>query len=84
MSKRQLLILLGIWVMVFTFLGFPPAWKQVFAVASGAIIVTIAIASKPKEKPQGSKSSVPFVEHRTMDIKPPSDSITRTDQSTNA
>lgn len=84
MSKRQLLILLGIWVMVFTFLGFPPAWKQVFAVAAGAIIVTIAVASKPKERPQPNKSAVPFVEHKTMDMRAPSESITKTDQSMNA
>ncbi len=84
MSKRQLLILLGIWVMVFTFLGFPPAWKQVFAVATGAIIVTIAVATKSREKAQISKNSVPFMEHKSMDMRPPSDSITKSDQSMTA
>jgi hypothetical protein len=84
MSKRQLLILLGIWVMVFTFLGFPPAWKQVFAVAAGALIVTIAVATKPKEKVQVNKNSVSFVEHRSMDMKAPSDTIIKIDQQMNA
>lgn len=84
MSKRQLLILLGIWVMVFTFLGFPPAWKQVFAVAAGAIIVTIAIASKPREKQQTNKGTVPFVEHKSVDMRPPTESIIKNDQSMNA
>lgn len=80
MSKRQLLILLGIWVMIFTFLGFPPAWKQVFAVASGALIVTIAIASRPKERTISEKKQVPFVEHRATDTRPSMESIIKPDQ----
>ena len=63
MSKRQLLILLGIWNMMFLFLSFPAAWDKIFSLASGAIIITIAVALKPKEKPPV-KGSVPFVEHK--------------------
>lgn len=63
MSKRQLLILLGIWIMAFLFLGFPSAWDKLFALVAGALIVTIAFALKPKEK-SALKGTVPFVEHK--------------------
>jgi hypothetical protein len=72
------------WVMTFTFLGFPPAWKSVFAVAAGAIIVAIAVASKPKERPSVANEAAPFVEHKTFDMKAPTESIIKTDQSMNA
>ena len=64
MSKRQLLILLGIWNMVFLFISFPAALDKVFALASGAIIIIVAFALKPKNKDLP-KGVVPFVEHRT-------------------
>ncbi|MEK7641453.1 MAG: hypothetical protein AAB365_00500 [Patescibacteria group bacterium] len=63
MSKRQLLIVLGIWNMAFLFLGFPAAADKIFALASGAIILTIAVAMKPREK-IAPKGPVPFVDHK--------------------
>ncbi|MDB5259515.1 MAG: hypothetical protein JWO73_723 [Candidatus Taylorbacteria bacterium] len=43
MSKRQVLMILGIWVMVFMFLGVTPFWLKIFAVITGAIIVGITV-----------------------------------------
>ncbi len=42
MSKRQLLCLLGVWIMIFLFLGFKSSWDQVIAVVTGLVIVVIA------------------------------------------
>ena len=50
MSKRQLLCLLGIWVMLFLFLGVPSFWHRIIAVISGLIIVAVAY-NLPHELP---------------------------------
>lgn len=50
MSKRQVLTLLGVWVMAFSFLGVPYSWKQIIAVVTGLIIVLVTITLRP-EKP---------------------------------
>jgi hypothetical protein len=42
MSKRQWLCLLGVWVMLFLFIGVPSFWHEVIAVISGLIIIFIA------------------------------------------
>lgn len=42
MSKRQLLCLLGAWVMLFLFLGLPSSWLKVIAVVSGLVIIFIS------------------------------------------
>jgi hypothetical protein len=42
MSKYQWISILGLWIMVFLFLGFPAAWDKGVAVVSGLIIVAIA------------------------------------------
>jgi hypothetical protein len=64
MSKRQLLIILGVWMMLFLFLGFPSSWDKVFALISGIIIVVISITLKPPQRIVH-KDSVPFVEHKS-------------------
>lgn len=42
MSKRQLLCLLGVWVMIFLFLGFRSDWDNIIAVITGLAIVIVA------------------------------------------
>lgn len=42
MSKKQVLCLLGVWVMIFPFLGFPSFWIRIIALVSGLIIVGLA------------------------------------------
>jgi len=53
MSKRQLLCLLGVWVIIFLFLGLPYPWHEVIAVISGLIIILISY-NLPHEKKTGS------------------------------
>jgi hypothetical protein len=47
MSKRQVIILLSIWTMVFLFLGFPFFWDKIIAVFTGLCIVLLAISLQP-------------------------------------
>ena len=63
MSKRQLLILLGAWVMVYLFLGFPAAWDKIFALLTGAFIIFVAFKQK-NAAPASSPRDVPYVEHK--------------------
>lgn len=42
MSKRQWLCVLGVWTMIFLFLGFPSLWHKVIAVVTGLIVVFIS------------------------------------------
>lgn len=49
MSKRQVLMVLGIWVIVFLFLGFPSSWDKVFAILTGLIIVAITVSLRPEQ-----------------------------------
>lgn len=66
MSKRQWLTLLGVWIMVFLFLGFPPLWRYIMAVVSGLIIILIAYnlpADSRKEKNPGTETTSSFIEN---------------------
>ncbi len=42
MSKRQWLCIMGVWVMIFLFLGFPIGWHKIILAISGLIIIAIA------------------------------------------
>jgi hypothetical protein len=71
MSKLQCIILLGLWVIIFPFLGFPFFWDRVIAVATGLLIVG-CVYSLRKKNPSSTSSveqvqdvHAPYVEHRT-------------------
>lgn len=49
MSKYQWIILLGVWVAVFLFLGFPTGWSKWIAVATGLVIVLVAYTGSRKQ-----------------------------------
>jgi len=68
MSKRQILILLGIWVMIFLFLGFPSAWDKAFALIAGALIAIISYRGMPAGKTQS--ADMPFIEHKAPAARP--------------
>lgn len=42
MSKRQFLCVLGVWVAIFLFLGFPEVWHNILAVITGLVIIFVA------------------------------------------
>ena len=49
MSKRQALSIIGVWVMVFIFLGIPSSWHKIIAIVTGIVIIAIAYNIPPKE-----------------------------------
>lgn len=68
MSKRQALIVIGIWIAVFLFLGFPSSGDKALALFTGIIIVWIAFRMKPSSAPVD-ENRLPYVEHKN-DIHP--------------
>lgn len=65
MSKRQFLIILGVWVIVYLFLGFPPEYDKTFSLIVGILIIIIAVKSKPSV-PQVPTDRMPYVEHKSI------------------
>lgn len=63
MSKRQLLIIIGIWIMLFLFLGFPQSWDKIIALITGFVIIVVAYKIKPGIV--SSKYDIPFIEHKS-------------------
>ena len=64
MSKRQSLCLLGAWIMIFLFLGFPSDWHKVIAVVSGLIIILIAYNLPASTRVPSGSSAESFVENK--------------------
>ena len=50
MSKRQWLCVLGVWVMIFLFLGIPSVWHKIVALISGIVIIAIALRLPAERK----------------------------------
>jgi len=67
MSKRQTLILVGVWVIIFLFLGFPQSWQKVLAVITGLYIIITAYRLR-SESSRTPNQEVPFVEHKAAPI----------------
>lgn len=57
MSKRQLLCVLGVWVIIFLFLGFPSAWHKIIAIISGLAIIGLSYTFPPDRSTNPSQSS---------------------------
>lgn len=69
MSKRQVIMLLGIWTMAIPFLGFPDAWDRVIFSFTGLLIILLSYttgSAKTGPKSPG-LSGLPFVEHRNRE-----------------
>ena len=46
MARKQSLLILGIWLMVLPFLGFPSSWKTSMLFLTGVSIIIIYIRNK--------------------------------------
>lgn len=64
MSKRQILMILGLLIIIVTFLGFPWGVKEFFIIVGGALVAVIAYSMAPKVKPTR-ESDVPFTEYKS-------------------
>jgi TRAP-type C4-dicarboxylate transport system permease small subunit len=63
MSKRQIIVLLGVWIAVFPFLGFPSAWRDIILPVSGLLVAFVALRMK-SETSQSDAGKVPFVDYK--------------------
>lgn len=63
MSKRQWLCVLGVWVMVFLFLGVPSLWHKILALVTGLVIVAIAYNVPQERKSSSSSTDSVFTEN---------------------
>jgi hypothetical protein len=43
MSRNKIILLIGILVAIMPFLGFPTAWKTIFYLLFGAILIIVAV-----------------------------------------
>ncbi len=86
MSKYQWISILGLWVIVFPFLGFPLEIKNWISVASGIVIIAIAYrgasqarhAQSVQPTPQGSPT--PYVQNGAPTSAPSSAATPRTEK----
>ncbi len=62
MSKRQWLCVMGVWVMVFLFLGFPIGWHRIIMIVTGLIIIAIAYNLPQEHSDTNSSSSSAFID----------------------
>ena len=65
MSKRQVLMLLGLLTMILLFLGFPSSWEKAIAVIIGALVIFISYRSSSPAMKKEEHPNVPFIEHRS-------------------
>jgi hypothetical protein len=63
MSKRQIIILLGVLIIILPFLGLPDSWKTILFILIGLLLILLAYTVKVKA-PEIPKENVPFVEHK--------------------
>ncbi len=66
MSKRQWLTVLGVWVALFLFLGFPSTWHKIIAILSGLAIVLVSYNLPHEKKEVKEEQSTPvFTENNS-------------------
>ncbi|MFA6459171.1 MAG: hypothetical protein WCV79_02110 [Candidatus Paceibacterota bacterium] len=80
MSKRQWLIIFGVFIMVVPFLGFPTEWNKIFYIVVGLLIIIVSYRMAPnsQQKNPASPVSLPYSEHhnRTEDTRSEGDKQT--------
>ncbi|MCX6715939.1 MAG: hypothetical protein NT077_02900 [Candidatus Taylorbacteria bacterium] len=65
MSKRQILMILGVLTMITLRLGFPKDWDFVILLVIGLLIIIIAYSLKPGNGEEGStrKEEPPYIDY---------------------
>lgn len=71
MSKRQILMLIGVWVLILGAPGFPPAWKTLLLAATGVGIVIFGYRMKPEGGAEKPKPDLPFTDHKRPEHEGP-------------
>jgi hypothetical protein len=77
MAKKQWISVLGLWIMIFLFLGFPSTWDKWFAVVTGMLIIAISYSMKSERKEPASQGNIyvsvqeTFVENQNIHSETP-------------
>ncbi len=82
MSKRQVIMVIGLLLMVSPFLGFPSGWDKFFSLIGGFLTIVVAYRMSPGV-PVVSKN-MPYVESRRTEPESTSSEITNDSSSSNA
>lgn len=65
MSKRQILCILGVWIIIFLFLGFPFFLHRILAIITGFLVIIVAYnLGAPVDKASPSTPKETFVENK--------------------
>ncbi|MDE2038218.1 MAG: hypothetical protein KGI69_03300 [Patescibacteria group bacterium] len=72
MSKRQAIMLLGVWVLVLPFLGFPGSWERFLGFVTGLVIIAVAYLMKPPAAAGKTGPDRPYEEHASQESGPSS------------
>ncbi|MDB5239091.1 MAG: hypothetical protein JWO00_426 [Candidatus Parcubacteria bacterium] len=58
-------MVLGVWILILPYLGFPDDWKKNIALVTGILVVIIAYKVKPDAVSRISDAqNLPYIEHR--------------------
>jgi hypothetical protein len=65
MSKEMTIIVLGVWVIVVPYLGFPTSWKTVIFFVTGVLVVYLGFSLRAGALARGSRRTEhhPFAEN---------------------
>jgi len=63
MSKRQGLMLIGIWVLILAAPGFPPSWQTILLLVTGLGLIVFGYRMKPSEG-SAEKKDLPFTDYK--------------------
>ncbi len=48
--KKRFFMILGVWIMVLPFLGFPNTWRKILFILTGIILIALAVSKSSKQK----------------------------------
>lgn len=67
MSKRQWLCIIGVWIALFLYLGFPVEWHKIILVITGLIVISIAYNLPQENLEISTNKDSAFVENNKKD-----------------
>lgn len=60
MQKARILLVLGVWIMILPYLGFPYSWKDILTALSGIGLVYVSFALYKESKTRETKKEKPL------------------------
>ncbi len=57
MSKRQILVIIGVWVILLPFLGLPGTWKTILMACTGVVLCFLAYSGQSRQSKSESSFS---------------------------